>query len=73
VKKEWSANVFLKGVLPQIILAVPAGALQFVGFEFCKENLPNVLPGEKLADLRALLAGAGGALFASVVRVPQAS
>jgi hypothetical protein len=73
VKKEWSPQIFLKGVLPQIILAVPAGALQFVGFEFCKEKLPNLLPGEKLADLRALLAGAGGALFASIVRVPQAS
>lgn len=71
VKKDWSPKVFLKGVTPQIILAVPAGALQFLGFEFCKEQLPNILPGAGLADVRSLLAGAGGALAASVVRVPQ--
>ena len=28
----------------QIALAVPAGALQFVGFEFCKEKLEKLLP-----------------------------
>jgi hypothetical protein len=28
----------------QIALAVPAGALQFVGFEFCKEKLQAVMP-----------------------------
>jgi len=71
VKKDWSPKVFLKGVLPQIILAVPAGALQFVGFEFCKEQLPNILPGAGLADMRSLISGAGGALAASVIRVPQ--
>jgi solute carrier family 25 S-adenosylmethionine transporter 26 len=71
VKKDWSPKVFLKGVLPQIILAVPAGAFQFVGFEYCKEALPKVLPGDGLSDVRSLLAGAGGAMAASVIRVPQ--
>lgn len=71
VKKDWSPKVFLKGVLPQIILAVPAGALQFVGFEFCKEQLPTILPGAGLSDVRSLISGAGGALAASVIRVPQ--
>lgn len=71
VKKDWSANTFLKGVVPQIALAVPAGALQFVGFEFCKEKLQGLLPDPAFADLRALLSGAGGAFFASVIRVPQ--
>ena len=30
----------------QIALAVPAGALQFMGFELCKEKLREVLPDQ---------------------------
>lgn len=71
VKKNWSPIVFTKGVIPQIVLAVPAGAIQFLSYEFCKERLQLLLPNVKFQAMRDLLAGAGGALAASVIRVPQ--
>mmetsp|Transcript_7600 Transcript_7600/g.23044 ORF Transcript_7600/g.23044 Transcript_7600/m.23044 type:complete len:356 (-) Transcript_7600:1220-2287(-) len=71
VRSSLSINTFLKGVVPQITLAVPAGAIQFLAFEYCKEKLRELIPDEKLQSLRDLLAGAGGALAASVIRVPQ--
>lgn len=71
ISKHWGAETFIKGVIPQIALAVPAGALQFVGFEWCKEKLEQALPQPHFADVRALLAGAGGAFVASIIRVPQ--
>ncbi|GJQ14427.1 hypothetical protein GpartN1_g6218.t1 [Galdieria partita] len=71
VKRNWSPVVFTKGVIPQIVLAVPAGAIQFLSYEFCKERLQTLLPSVKFQALRDLLAGAGGALAASVIRVPQ--
>ncbi|EME27560.1 S-adenosylmethionine carrier 1, chloroplastic/mitochondrial [Galdieria sulphuraria] len=71
VKRNWSPGVFTKGVIPQIVLAVPAGAIQFLSYEFCKDKLQVLLPNVKFQALRDLLAGAGGALAASVVRVPQ--
>eukprot|EP00189_Rhodosorus_marinus_P007702 CAMPEP_0184752368 /NCGR_PEP_ID=MMETSP0315-20130426/43543_1 /TAXON_ID=101924 /ORGANISM="Rhodosorus marinus, Strain UTEX LB 2760" /LENGTH=408 /DNA_ID=CAMNT_0027231695 /DNA_START=24 /DNA_END=1250 /DNA_ORIENTATION=+ len=64
-------ETFLKGVVPQIVLALPAGAVQFVAFEYCKEKLRGLMPGEHLQAARDLIGGAGGALAASVVRVPQ--
>ncbi|KAJ8900713.1 hypothetical protein NDN08_000014 [Rhodosorus marinus] len=64
-------ETFLKGVVPQVVLALPAGAVQFVAFEYCKEKLRDLFPAENLQAARDLVAGAGGALAASVVRVPQ--
>merc|ERR1719331_2488890 len=36
VKVQWTPQTFLKGVAPQMILAVPAGALQFASYEWGK-------------------------------------
>jgi len=71
VAKNWAPSVFLKGVLPQIILALPAGAMQFAAFEASKEKLAALLPGEKNQQVRDLLAGAAGATAAASFRVPQ--
>lgn len=71
VKRSWSPIVFTKGVIPQVVLAIPAGAIQFLSYEFCKERLQVLLPSVRFQALRDLLAGAGGALAASVIRVPQ--
>eukprot|EP00871_Galdieria_phlegrea_P002994 jgi/Galph1/3696/GphlegSOOS_G2363.1 len=71
VRRNWSPAVFVKGVIPQIVLAIPAGAIQFLSYEFCKERLQVLLPNSKLQPLKDLLAGAGGALAASIIRVPQ--
>ena len=32
-------KLFLKGVTPQVTLAFPAGALQFVAYEWCKDKM----------------------------------
>lgn len=71
VKVSWKPSVFIKGVLPQIVLAVPAGAIQFVAFEAAKEKLVALFPDEKWAQARALVAGALGATAAATFRVPQ--
>lgn len=68
---SWRPGVFIKGVIPQISLAIPAGAIQFLAFESAKENLSKLFPDEKLSQARVLVAGAFGALAAAVCRVPQ--
>lgn len=68
---SWKPGVFLKGVIPQISLAIPAGAIQFWAFEAAKEKLVALFPDEKLSQTRLLVAGAFGALAAASCRVPQ--
>lgn len=84
--RNWAPSVFLKGLVPQIVLAIPAGGIQFVAYEWCKARFAALLLPRDKADagnaaaanakpvrqlVVDLLAGAGGALAASVVRVPQ--
>eukprot|EP00178_Gracilaria_changii_P016622 TRINITY_DN47881_c0_g1_i1.p1 TRINITY_DN47881_c0_g1~~TRINITY_DN47881_c0_g1_i1.p1 ORF type:complete len:358 (+),score=59.62 TRINITY_DN47881_c0_g1_i1:1508-2581(+) len=64
-------SVFFKGVIPQIVLAIPAGALQFLAFESAKDKLGTLIPDENLSQTRILLAGAFGALIAATCRIPQ--
>jgi solute carrier family 25 (mitochondrial S-adenosylmethionine transporter), member 26 len=71
VTMRWAPAVFAKGVLPQVLLAGPAGAIQFVAFEGAKKRLEDALPGPSARELRLLLAGAIGALCAASCRVPQ--
>jgi len=71
VAANWSPSVFLKGVIPQITLAVPAGGMQFVAFEFAKGKMAEFDPQNKFQSLRDLLAGAFGAIAAATFRVPQ--
>lgn len=71
VKTSWKPGVFIKGVIPQISLAIPAGAVQFLAFEAAKEKLAKWFPDEKTTQARLLIAGAFGALAAASFRVPQ--
>ncbi|KAK1858831.1 hypothetical protein I4F81_001431 [Pyropia yezoensis] len=71
VARNWAPSVFLKGVLPQILLALPAGAVQFAAFEAAKDKFATLLPGEKNQQVRDLLSGACGAIAAASFRVPQ--
>ncbi|CDF34999.1 similar to solute carrier protein [Chondrus crispus] len=71
VSSSWRPSVFIKGVVPQISLAIPAGAMQFLAFEAAKEKLAQLLPDDSFAQVRVLLAGAAGALAAASFRIPQ--
>ncbi|CAN8069731.1 unnamed protein product [Agarophyton chilense] len=71
INTPWRPSVFVKGVIPQIVLAIPAGALQFLAFESAKEKLQTLIPDENLSQTRILLAGAAGALVAATCRIPQ--
>jgi solute carrier family 25 (mitochondrial S-adenosylmethionine transporter), member 26 len=71
VSMQWRAGVFAKGILPQVLLASPAGALQFLGFEAAKKQLAELDDSPKSRELRMLTAGAAGSLLAAVCRVPQ--
>ncbi|KAA8494250.1 putative S-adenosylmethionine carrier 2, chloroplastic [Porphyridium purpureum] len=71
ITSKLELRTFLKGVIPQITLAVPAGAIQFVAFELAREELAKLDPDNKFGSARQLIAGAIGALSAAVVRVPQ--
>lgn len=68
VEMTFTPQTFVKGVVPQFVLAFPAGALQFASYEFCKAKAAAVGVTGGLAEV---LCGASGALAASVVRVPQ--
>jgi solute carrier family 25 S-adenosylmethionine transporter 26 len=61
-------KVFAKGIVPQSVLAVPAGALQFMFYEGTKDFFEKI---KFVGDVPEMLAGAIGALGASVIRVPQ--
>lgn len=71
VVMSWKPAVFMKGVVPQISLAIPAGAIQFLAFEAAKDKLKEWFPDEKISQTRLLVAGAIGALAAATCRVPQ--
>ena len=66
------AALLLKGIIPQVVLAGPAGALQFGALEWAKkwlkENAPQALVG---GSMLSLWAGFFGAFVAAVVRIPQ--
>lgn len=62
------ARTLARGILPQVLLAGPAGALQFAMLEYARGQLSGVLPSTAAVNL---LSAACGALAASVVRVPQ--
>ena len=66
------AALILKGIVPQVVLAGPAGALQFGALEWAKkwlrENAPQALVG---GSMLSLWAGFFGAFVAAVVRIPQ--
>lgn len=69
VAMSWSLSTFAKGVSPQVLLAMPAGAAQFAAFEAAKTWLDETGVGGR--ELRVLAAGAAGACTAAVFRVPQ--
>lgn len=71
VQGKFNFGVLIKGVIPQITLSIPAGAIQFVAFEAAKEKLSSLFPDDKSAQVRVLAAGAFGALAAASCRVPQ--
>eukprot|EP00166_Cyanidium_caldarium_P000236 ctg_110.g45 len=58
VARNWQPQVFAKGVIPQIVLAIPAGGLQFVAFEWCKAKLAALLLAPPAAGTPS--GGAGG-------------
>ena len=68
VKMVWTPQTFIKGIAPQFLLAMPAGALQFASYEFCKAKFAAQQMTGALAEVTC---GALGALAASVIRVPQ--
>eukprot|EP00284_Hemiselmis_tepida_P012137 CAMPEP_0174916782 /NCGR_PEP_ID=MMETSP1355-20121228/2040_1 /TAXON_ID=464990 /ORGANISM="Hemiselmis tepida, Strain CCMP443" /LENGTH=339 /DNA_ID=CAMNT_0016161819 /DNA_START=70 /DNA_END=1089 /DNA_ORIENTATION=- len=65
----------LKGLVPQMLGAMPAGALQFIAYEQTKTELNALCKNQTLGGLRPHLteicAAAVGAAAASLVRVPQ--
>eukprot|EP00180_Rhodochaete_pulchella_P001655 Plantae.Rhodophyta-Rhodochaete_pulchella.ctg24974.p1 GENE.Plantae.Rhodophyta-Rhodochaete_pulchella.ctg24974~~Plantae.Rhodophyta-Rhodochaete_pulchella.ctg24974.p1 ORF type:complete len:357 (+),score=39.89 Plantae.Rhodophyta-Rhodochaete_pulchella.ctg24974:58-1071(+) len=71
IKANWHPSVFLKGVAPQILLAIPAGGTQFVAFEFAKSRLSELDKENKYRSVRDLLAGAASSVAAATFRVPQ--
>lgn len=71
VDMRWAPAVFAKGILPQMILASPAGAVQFAAFEASKKQLAKLDDTDRTRELRTLVAGAAGSLGAAVFRVPQ--
>lgn len=62
------ARTLCRGLLPQVLLAGPAGALQFATLEYARGLLTGAVPSPAAVNL---LAAACGALAASIVRVPQ--
>eukprot|EP00898_Chlorokybus_atmophyticus_P004000 jgi/Chlat1/4600/Chrsp290S04336 len=73
-----SGRALLRGIGPQATLAFPAGALQFAAYEGVLDLLRNLEPDnngrgwQQAQNFGAgLVAGAAGAVGASVVRVPQ--
>lgn len=64
-----------KGLVPQMMGAMPAGALQFMAYESSKTHLNRVLANHTLGGLKVhvveLCSASLGACAASLVRVPQ--
>ena len=53
VEMTFTPKTFVKGVVPQFVLAFPAGALQFASYEFCKAKAAAVGVTGGLAEVRA--------------------
>lgn len=68
VQMAFTPRTFIKGILPQFLLAFPAGASQFACYEWAKEQFGKLEIGGAFPEV---VCGAFGALGASVVRVPQ--
>jgi solute carrier family 25 S-adenosylmethionine transporter 26 len=68
VAMKFTPRTFVKGIMPQFVLAFPAGALQFAFYEFGKEQFGKAGMSGALPEV---VCGALGALGASVIRVPQ--
>uniref|UniRef100_A0A7S1TJF8 Mitochondrial carrier protein n=1 Tax=Erythrolobus australicus TaxID=1077150 RepID=A0A7S1TJF8_9RHOD len=66
-----SMSVFLKGVIPQFVLALPAGAMQFVALEYAREQFQRIDPENKRPNLNVLLSSLVGSTVSMLVRVPQ--
>lgn len=68
--KDW-----VKGIVPQMALAMPAGAVQFLAYEQTKESLNKLLQNTTMGGLKPhvieICAAACGATAASIIRVPQ--
>mmetsp|Transcript_17048 Transcript_17048/g.35443 ORF Transcript_17048/g.35443 Transcript_17048/m.35443 type:complete len:325 (-) Transcript_17048:193-1167(-) len=71
VQRNWKPAVFFKGVIPQIVLAIPSGGVQFMTYELAKEKMAKWDEQNRWQAPRDLLAGALGALVAMSFRVPQ--
>jgi len=65
----------MKGILPQMALAMPAGAVQFVVMEKTKKALNHAFTNHTLGGFKPhlieVLAASAGAIAASTIRVPQ--
>jgi len=68
VEMVFTPRTFVKGILPQFVLAFPAGALQFACYEWAKDRFADL---QMVGAFPEVVCGAIGALGASVVRVPQ--
>lgn len=71
VAAGFNASTFVKGLSPQAILALPAGAVQFAAFEASQDWLRTVIPGDGTRELRGFLSGAFATFLAASFRVPQ--
>ncbi len=67
----FTLSTFVKGLSPQVILALPAGAVQFAAFEASQDCLRTVIPGDGTRELRGFLSGAFATFLAASFRVPQ--
>jgi solute carrier family 25 S-adenosylmethionine transporter 26 len=64
------ARTLLRGIIPQVLFAGPAGAIQFATLEWAKAALIGSSLGLAPAAVN-LLAAAAGAMAAASIRVPQ--
>ena len=68
VTMAFTPRTFVKGIMPQFVLAFPAGALQFAAYEYAKDCFEKA---KMVGAFPEVVCGAVGALAASVIRVPQ--
>ena len=71
IASGFKMSTFVKGLSPQAILALPAGAVQFAAFEASQDWLRTVIPGDSTRELRGFLSGAFATFLAASFRVPQ--
>jgi hypothetical protein len=61
----------IKGIIAQVGLSIPAGAIQFSSIEFFKEFMSKQNVIKFSPDVKNFLAGVGGTFMAMCLRVPQ--